>query len=168
MHLSRRQLLQSAGASALALTLPTFAAAEEKKKKTAFTLPKLPYDYDALEPHIDAETMKIHHDKHHQAYVDNLNKALAEQPALQGNVDLSEILDDACRRRSASPPSSTTAAATPTTPSSGRSWAPRAAASRGALAKAHRRGVRQLRQVPEGANAGRRHALRQRLGLAGA
>ncbi len=43
----------------------------------AFSLPALPYAFDALEPHIDAQTMQIHHDKHHQAYVDNLNKALA-------------------------------------------------------------------------------------------
>src|ERR1019366_2272236 len=43
----------------------------------AFTLPALGYAFDALEPHIDAQTMQIHHDKHHQAYVDNLNKALA-------------------------------------------------------------------------------------------
>ena len=43
----------------------------------AFTLPPLPFAYDALEPHIDTETMKIHHDKHQQAYVDNLNKAIA-------------------------------------------------------------------------------------------
>ena len=42
----------------------------------AFELPPLPYDFDALEPHIDARTMEIHHDKHHQAYVDNANKAL--------------------------------------------------------------------------------------------
>src|SRR4051812_5952246 len=41
------------------------------------TLPALQYAFDALEPHIDAQTMQIHHDKHHQAYVDNLNKALA-------------------------------------------------------------------------------------------
>jgi Fe-Mn family superoxide dismutase len=43
----------------------------------AHTLPALPYGYDALEPHIDTMTMQIHHGKHHQAYVDNLNKALA-------------------------------------------------------------------------------------------
>ena len=43
----------------------------------AFTLPQLPYAASALEPHIDAQTMQIHHGKHHQAYVDNLNKALA-------------------------------------------------------------------------------------------
>src|SRR5256885_8787388 len=42
----------------------------------AFTLPDLPYPYDALEPHIDAETMRIHHDLHHKAYVDNANAAL--------------------------------------------------------------------------------------------
>ena len=43
----------------------------------AFELPPLPYDYDALEPHIDEQTMRLHHDKHHQAYIDNANKALA-------------------------------------------------------------------------------------------
>lgn len=46
----------------------------------AFTLPALPYAFDALEPHIDKQTMEIHHGKHHQAYVDNLNKAIAGTP----------------------------------------------------------------------------------------
>ena len=46
----------------------------------AFTLPALPYAFDALEPHIDTTTMQIHHDKHHQAYIDNLNKAIAGTP----------------------------------------------------------------------------------------
>lgn len=53
----------------------------------AFTLPPLPYAYDALEPHIDKLTMTIHHDKHHQAYVDNLNKALAGTPNENKSID---------------------------------------------------------------------------------
>ncbi len=50
----------------------------------AFTLPALPYAFDALEPHIDAKTMEIHHGKHHQAYVNNLNAAIEKAPELQG------------------------------------------------------------------------------------
>src|ERR1700753_3728407 len=50
----------------------------------AFELPKLNYAFNALEPHIDAKTMEIHHDKHHQAYVTNLNKALESAPDLAG------------------------------------------------------------------------------------
>ncbi|MCC6858599.1 MAG: superoxide dismutase [Bryobacterales bacterium] len=52
--------------------------------KAAFSLPSLPYAYDALEPHIDARTMEIHHSRHHAAYVNNLNAALAAHPNLQG------------------------------------------------------------------------------------
>ena len=48
----------------------------------AYKLPDLPYSYDALEPYIDKQTMEIHHTKHHQAYVDNLNKALENYPKL--------------------------------------------------------------------------------------
>ena len=50
----------------------------------AFTLPALPYDPGALEPHIDAQTMQIHHGKHHQAYVNNLNAAIEKAPDLAG------------------------------------------------------------------------------------
>ncbi|HWB95503.1 MAG TPA: superoxide dismutase [Bryobacteraceae bacterium] len=56
-----------------------------------FTLPKLPYAYDALEPYIDAQTMQIHHDKHHQAYIDNLNKAVAGDAALS-KLTVEELL----------------------------------------------------------------------------
>ena len=49
----------------------------------AHQLPPLPYGFDALEPHIDAKTMEIHHDKHHAAYVNNLNAALEKHPDLQ-------------------------------------------------------------------------------------
>src|ERR687886_1965066 len=58
----------------------------------AFTLPPLPYDFGALEPHIDAKTMEIHHGKHHQTYVNNLNAALEKAPELQG-----KSLDDLMR-----------------------------------------------------------------------
>ena len=50
----------------------------------AHSLPALPYAFDALEPHVDAQTMQIHHGKHHQAYVNNLNAALEKHPELQG------------------------------------------------------------------------------------
>ena len=50
----------------------------------AFTLPQLPYAFDALEPHIDATTMQIHHGKHHQTYVNNLNAAIEKAPELAG------------------------------------------------------------------------------------
>ena len=56
-----------------------------------FTLPQLPYGYDALEPTIDAATMQLHHSKHHQAYVDKLNEGVSEDPSL-GNLNLEEIL----------------------------------------------------------------------------
>jgi len=62
----------------------------------AHTLPALPYPFDALEPHIDAQTMEIHHGKHHNAYVTNLNKALEGQAALQARSleDLISNLND--------------------------------------------------------------------------
>jgi Fe-Mn family superoxide dismutase len=61
-------------------------AIKEIKKELVppFTLPPLPYDYSALEPFIDTATMKLHHDKHHAAYVNNLNQAIAKHPELAG------------------------------------------------------------------------------------
>ena len=59
----------------------------------AFTLAPLPYAHDALEPHIDTLTMQIHHGKHHQAYVDNLNKAIAGTP--HENKSLEELVKEA-------------------------------------------------------------------------
>ena len=58
----------------------------------AFTLPPLPYDFSALEPHIDAKTMEIHHGKHHQTYVNNLNAAIEKAPELA-----SKSIDDLMR-----------------------------------------------------------------------
>jgi Fe-Mn family superoxide dismutase len=70
----------------------------------AFTLPNLPYAYDALEPHIDAKTMEIHHSKHHQAYVNNLNAAIEKAPELQG-----KSLDDLMKNINSVPESVRTA-----------------------------------------------------------
>src|SRR6185295_8240367 len=60
-----------------------------------FTVPPLPYAFDALEPHIDKMTMEIHHDKHHAAYVTNLNKALESAPDLAGK-SVEELLANNC------------------------------------------------------------------------
>ena len=65
--------------AAALLLVPTLAVAE-----AAFELPPLPYPADALEPHVDAETMNIHHGRHHRAYVDNLNAQVANFPELAG------------------------------------------------------------------------------------
>ena len=59
----------------------------------AFEVPPLPYAYEALEPHIDSETMHLHHDKHHQAYVTNLNAALDKHPEL-GDRSVDDLVRD--------------------------------------------------------------------------
>jgi Fe-Mn family superoxide dismutase len=86
-HWNRRQILRSVGAGLATLTLAPLSelaarAAQDVKATAGYTLPKLPYAYDALEPSIDAETMRIHHDKHHQAYITNAINLLKSQPAL--------------------------------------------------------------------------------------
>ena len=84
--MTRRQAIKTTAlASAALATLPGAIAQPNPAAPAAaaatpsgpFTLPPLPYAYDALEPHIDAQTMQIHHDKHHAAYISNLNKAVA-------------------------------------------------------------------------------------------
>jgi Fe-Mn family superoxide dismutase len=62
----------------------------------AFTLPKLPYDYKALEPYIDAQTMEIHHTKHHNAYVTNLNNAIAGKP--EDSMSLEDIMKNVSKQ----------------------------------------------------------------------
>jgi len=82
--MTRRQAIKTGAlASAALAALPSAIAQTSSQVPITggpFTLPPLPYAYDALEPYIDARTMEIHHDKHHAAYVANLNKAVAEFP----------------------------------------------------------------------------------------
>jgi Fe-Mn family superoxide dismutase len=92
IQVTRRQVLQSAGAGVAVLALSPLSAVAQGKKAAGFQLPKLPYAFDALEPYIDAQTMEIHHDKHHAAYVANLNKALAGHPTLLAKEHVSDIL----------------------------------------------------------------------------
>jgi superoxide dismutase, Fe-Mn family len=87
--MTRRHAMKTTAlaATAVATVRGTFAqptpAAVPATPGGPFTLPPLPYAFDALEPHIDARTMEIHHDRHHKAYVDNLNKAIAEFPDIR-------------------------------------------------------------------------------------
>jgi len=81
-------LKQAAAEGAPAGTVPAAAPAAPTGP---FTLPPLPYAYDALEPHLDAQTMQIHHDKHHAAYVANLNKAVAGHAGL-GAMKVEDLL----------------------------------------------------------------------------
>jgi superoxide dismutase, Fe-Mn family len=92
-HALKTTSLLAAGA-ALAASAPLRSAlAADAAPAGPFVLPPLPYAFDALEPYIDAQTMQIHHDKHHQAYVTNLNKAVAGQADLAGK-SVEELLRD--------------------------------------------------------------------------
>ncbi len=77
----RRTFLKLSIAAGAAAVAPLARAQE-----AAFSLPKLPYAFDALEPHIDAKTMEIHHGKHHAAYLKNLNAAIGENDFLKGKT----------------------------------------------------------------------------------
>jgi len=79
--MTRRQALKTTALAATAAAVVPSALAQAAGSPTGpFKLPPLPYAFNALEPHIDARTMEIHHDRHHKAYVDNLNKALSDTP----------------------------------------------------------------------------------------
>jgi superoxide dismutase, Fe-Mn family len=86
-------MLQAARLDSSSISIPHW-----RIKPVAFTVPPLPYDFDALEPYIDAKTMQIHHDKHHGAYVTNVNKAL------EGHADLqAKSIDDLMKNLDAVP-----------------------------------------------------------------
>ena len=134
-----------------------------------FTLPALPYAFNALEPHIDTMTMEIHHGKHHNAYVTNLNKALESAPDLQSK-SVEELLANNC---AIVPENIRTAVRNNggghvnhsmfwkiMGPSGG-------GAARGQRGPGHQRHLRQLRHLQGEVQPGRRHALRLRLGMAG-
>lgn len=99
--LQRRDVLKGmgvAGAAILASRIPGVASAAAATMHTVgtasmpFELPALPYAFDALEPYIDALTMEIHHDRHHAAYTNNLNTALAPHEALLGGRSAEDLL----------------------------------------------------------------------------
>src|ERR1700752_3724781 len=119
------------------------AATSQKEGPLAHVLPPLPYPSDALEPYIDKMTMEIHHDKHHAAYVNNLNKALESHPDLQ-----QKTVEELLRSIDSLPEAGRTAG--------------------GRAGRRHRPGPRRLRCLQ--AEAGRRghRPVRLGLGLAGA
>jgi len=91
MTLTRRQALSTLGLGALAAARTTPSFAQAPAATGPYTLPALPYPAAALEPHIDAQTMTIHRERHHQAYVTNLNNALATAGDL-GKRPLDDLL----------------------------------------------------------------------------
>jgi len=99
--MKRRDFIQTValGAGAMALTnlSPDLSAEAQtfnySKERKMFTLTKLPYAFDALEPFIDARTVEIHHTKHHQSYVNNLNTALEKHPKLF-ELSIPELISD--------------------------------------------------------------------------
>lgn len=109
MNLNRRHFLKLLGTTTLTASIATtattaatilaspkaFAQGISSNSSGPFSLPPLPYDYAALEPYIDADTMRFHHDRHHAAYVNNLNAAIGRHPQLvnQSAIALLKNLD---------------------------------------------------------------------------
>jgi Fe-Mn family superoxide dismutase len=96
--MTRREAIKAVALTAGAFTVaPSIlhgqsAGTSASDSKYPFKLPDLGYSFDALEPYIDAQTMQIHHDKHNGAYVENLNKALAQAPEAIQKMSLEELL----------------------------------------------------------------------------
>ncbi len=98
MEINRRDFLQSAGVlsavAAMGATLPVFGQSGQENlflNNTEYKLPELPYAFDALDSYIDAKTIELHYTKHHQGYVNGLNKAQAEIAEALGKKDFSMI-----------------------------------------------------------------------------
>ena len=130
------------------------------------TLPPLPYAYNALEPHIDARTMEIHHTKHHQAYINNVNTAIAgtdleKLPVEKLIADLSKVPDDkrGAVRNNGGGHANHSLFWTIMGPGAG-------GVAVGRPGPGDQQHVRQLRQVQGAVRQGGDHAVRQRLGLA--
>ncbi|MHC4975973.1 MAG: superoxide dismutase [Planctomycetota bacterium] len=98
--INRREALALAGAGAAALTIPTLARANQDEHDNLlglnvrgfYEVSELPYDYNALEPHIDEQTMRIHHTKHHVGYVNGLNTALVKLEGIRRNQAEAEYI----------------------------------------------------------------------------
>lgn len=88
---NRREFIRTSSLIAIGTLAATKMQANDFKLFNAdnnlFTLPPLPYDYNALEPHIDAKTMEIHHDKHHKTYVDKLNESLTANKIAETSLE---------------------------------------------------------------------------------
>jgi Fe-Mn family superoxide dismutase len=89
--MNRRQFIEKGTLAAVAAGILTTQSGKAMSAilppEALFTLPPLPYDYSALEPHIDAQTMQLHHDKHHAAYIAKLNDALTAQHLTDNNIE---------------------------------------------------------------------------------
>jgi len=96
--MTRREVIKTMALATGALTIaPSLLRGENTSSRVSaspgpFKVPELGYAYDALEPYIDGETMRIHHDKHNAAYVENLNKAIAEAPESFQKTPVEELL----------------------------------------------------------------------------